>query len=81
MPSPIVVEGEQVSPDVGGMSVVAESAARELAAVFDRLPVDVVTAVVREAEHELAGQVTAGALAELLHRLAAFQLEQLQVKA
>ena len=76
----IRVGDEQVASDVG-VSVVAESVARELITVFDRLPVDVVTTVVREAERDLAGQVTDGSLAELLHRLAAFQLEQLHVEA
>lgn len=78
-PPPLVAGDEQVSSDVG-VSVVAESVARELVTVFDRLPISVVTAVVREAESELVGQVTDGAFAELLHRLAAVQLEQLHAQ-
>jgi hypothetical protein len=78
MAVPTAVGDERVSPDPRAVPDVAESVARELAAVFDRLAPEVVMAVVREAEHDLAGQVADGPFAELLHRLGACRLAQLQ---
>jgi hypothetical protein len=78
MAVPTAVGDERVSPDPRAVPDVAESVAGELAAVFDRLPPEVVWTVVREAERDLVGQVADGSFAELLHRLAACRLEQLQ---
>jgi hypothetical protein len=77
---PTAVGDERVNRDARAVPEVAESVARELTAVFDRLPPEVVVTVVREAESDLLGQVADGSLAELLHRLAACRLEQLQAR-
>ena len=60
---------------------VSESVVDELSVAFQRIPADLVRAVVREAERDLAGQVSSGSLGELLHRLAAYRLEQLVARS
>jgi hypothetical protein len=55
---------------------VSECVAGDLLAEFHQLPPGVITAAVREAERDLAGQIVPGSLGELLHRLAAYRLEQ-----
>lgn len=59
-----------------GVQGVTESVVRELRVVFRQLPPELVAAAVREAERDLAGQVAFGSFGELLHRLAAYRLEQ-----
>ena len=59
------------------LEAVRHEVAEELATRFGgRLSPQVVLEEVATAEHELRGQVPAGALRELVHRLAAFRLAE-----